>query len=214
MANLKNSSMTLSDDEKERPQTTSAKIIFTATWTILFCLAALMIVGIWSDILVDNRVFVPLLKVSLALSAVFVVYLIYVMFIGDTFARRNIERMQDKRGKKRKRRWTAVLGLFLLIPTLFILGIAKGLPFIGHYFTAHDAEMTLTIARKSSSYHQRYCSGRIEFKAYPYLFNDEVCGIQKADWETIQPGEKIVLIGKQSKYGFTVERYRLMEPPR
>jgi len=211
MFKINNSRLTLSDAEKERPQTTSAKIIFYATWTIIFCLAVLMVIGMWSDMLVDNQVFVPLMKISAGLAALFIVFLIYVLFIGDTFVRRNMARMQSKRGKKGNRNWALILGLLLVIPTLFIVGLGKGLPYIEHYLRAHEGEMLLTISGKGHSYRQRHCSGRIEFKDYPYLFNDEICGIQETDWDSIQPGQKILLIGKQSDYGFSVERYQLLE---
>ena len=206
MVNLDNLKNAFDKQDLEKPSTLIGKAIYYSTLFLLVLMLVLSVAVIWFDILVPNAIYINLVEWALALSLAIFVLWVYSAFIGDTFMRRNMEKTLSQRGK---RKWPVILGMALVFPIIFVLGFAKGIPLTEHYIFAKDAEIMLTVDRKGSSYYSKHCSGELYFREYPYLFNDSICGIQKADWEAIHAGQKIVLIGDQSHFGFVTKSYRV-----
>ncbi len=83
----------------------------------------------------------------------------------------------------------------------FTLPLARGLPVALHYMTAEDGgEMVVTVEKKTS---RKHCRRGAYIEEFTYMFNNEICGISKKYWEQLEPGQKLLLKGPVSDFGFT-----------
>jgi hypothetical protein len=190
--------------EFERPKSSSTLLI---TNSILFLIIALSITGIWSNILIPNEMYIDLFWWSIVVSLILFVIWLYVSIFLDCYAKRNADKFFKKSNRQK---YTLIFGMGIGIPILVAPAITRGVPSIPHLFLGQHTEHTVTVSAKRGGYYGKTCSGGVELKEYSYLFNNKICGLKKSDWQSINVGGKLILIGNYSSYGFTTDRYRLV----
>jgi hypothetical protein len=94
---------------------------------------------------------------------------------------------------------------FLLVPLLIYPSISVGLPSVLHVLVSKPAETVVTVRKESQS----YVKG-IYVEGHTYIFNDRVYGIEKIDWASLKPGDRVRLFGKKSCFGFSYSRYVIL----
>lgn len=178
-------------------QTRSQKV---AT-VIIICVVGLSIFGMLDGTLVNESLMEPALVLTAFLSLVCVPLLV-----------RTIRRAQNDIIGGRKQRRLGILSLIVVVPLFLYTSIARGLPILLHHVLSAPGEMTVTIRSKASSFSTKNClSGGVRVEEYVYLMNDHLCGFKQAYWENFKPGDKLILQGKKSSFGFSYKRYALIK---
>lgn len=97
---------------------------------------------------------------------------------------------------------TEVLGIVVRAA----MAVFGGAPAVGHYLTAHEGEMTVTVTGKGFRRATSRCSLRLyvgDFRDFP---SQSLCVSDRACAE-IKAGSRIRLQGEVSPCGITVDRY-------
>jgi len=190
-------------NEYATSQSSSVRLIVSA---LMIAVCFLAIIGGFSNYLVANHAYINLFWVALIISLVIYMLVLYLYINRNSYYRKTIDKLEVK---YRHVKLTLVLPLIFFVPGFIIPAVTKGLPLIPHYFVGQYSEYTVTVADKPNSYPRKGCAGRIRLVEYSYKFNDSLCGLNKPDWELLNVGDHITMIGKSSNYGFSVTGYKL-----
>lgn len=88
--------------------------------------------------------------------------------------------------------------------------ISVGIPSALHHISVSaPGELVVTVESKPSSYRERYRHGGVYIEEYKSFLNNQVYGIDKADWDSLRSGDKLRLSGKKSYFGFSYNQYEL-----
>lgn len=105
--------------------------------------------------------------------------------------------------------WKMVFGMVVGIPLLMFMGVCNGVPTLVHLLLPTEQRaVVVTVDHKSHGYYNKSCNGELFIKEFDGFLSN-VCGIQKADWQQIKDGQKMMLIGQRSAIGFSYSGYRL-----
>lgn len=177
-------------------QTQSQKV---AT-VIIICVVGLSIFGMVDGTLVNERLMKPALILTVFLS------LVCVPLLARTTCRAQNDIIGD-----RKQRLLGILGSIVVVPLFLYTAIAKGLPILCHHVLSAPGQITVTVQSKASSFSSKNCAaGGIRIQEYAYLMNDDLCGFKQSHWENFKHGDKLILQGKKSSFGFSYKRYALV----
>ena len=162
---------------------------------ILFTVFTLSIIGIFTHrILVHEHIMAKLLWVTMAYSiAILLLNFVYGVWQDTEFKRRLIAG-----GKKP---WEMFLVMLLVIPIMSYFAFNKGLPACVHALTSKPSNMVVTVKDMLRS--GRFCSDAVFLEEYSYFMNSRICGVSKAVWRELKPGDRIRLTGEVSFVGFT-----------
>lgn len=162
---------------------------------LLFCVVTLALVGTFSSVLLHES-YLQYYSIFIALVAIGVlVYFLRFVYVHKT----------------RFRGFSFILfacfctGIFSLF--IFFTFI-RGLPTALHYLSAKASVQAFTVEKKYSHYEQAYCFGGIRLQEFQFYLNREICGLQKQDWQQLKKGDKLLLLGKRSPFGFTFKQYQ------
>lgn len=169
--------------------------------TILYLIFPLSFIGFFSRTLIYqwflDLFFYPVLLMSLVVASVVAYQILF----------RVRDRVEGELKKRNKKLWTGVIGVYIFVPIFFYSALLKGVPVLIHSLTYSSSEVHLKVRKKSYRYSVKHCrSGAIFIEGYDYFLNDKLCGFIKSDWESIAAGDRIILMGKVSKFGFTVNK--------
>lgn len=67
----------------------------------------------------------------------------------------------------------------------------------------------MTVRAKRNPYRSRDCSGKLWLDEYKYFANDFICGVKKEHWEMLESGDKLILVGMVSTFGFEFKGYTI-----
>ncbi len=165
---------------------------------IVFVLLGMSFIGIFSNMLITEKIIIYLTWVAAVFSIIMVVTALYYYFKYTHFSD----------STKNKSTLHIVLSTVTVLPSFAFLGLVQGLPPVLHYFTSTNASITVTVKSIPSSHYSKYCKGAVYIKEYSYFFNDKLCNINTKLWSTLSPGDKIFLVGQISPYSFTYDHYK------
>lgn len=169
--------------------------------SVVLCVTLLSTFGIFNRTLVDEQV-----MRAAVIAAPFLTLLCLPLVVRPVLRNPSLGF-----SKSRWKRWRMILG-FAFIVWLFIHNaIARGLPIFCHYLVSSPGEITVTVTAKASEYKTKGCSsGRVTLTEFGSIWNSDLCGLQQAHWQRLKPGDKLLLQGQKSIFGFSVKRYGLI----
>ena len=157
-------------------------------------------IGSFLHVLVNER----LVTILLFVSAIVTLILYYI-------ALKNRTKLTEfyKKSKRKYSAWSVILSLLIAIPMFSTILIAKGLPSALHFLASSNASLDVSVIKKRSrSFRSKYCSGQVEVKEYQYDFLiNSVCVDNLGVWSSLKPGDRLKLIGRQSIFGFSYNKY-------
>lgn len=172
-------------------------------WTLfLYAMLGSMLWGMFSDIIVNEDILIPLAWLAAGISVLGVGYSLYALFKAES-------RLREVARAQRRKTWLMGLGLVIGIPILCFGFLVKGLPTVLHYALARDGEQIVVVDHLAANYSSRVCNGGVFIQGPHSFLNDEICGIQEKDWRGLKPGAIIRLMGEESVFGFTYDRYQI-----
>lgn len=161
----------------------------------------LMLIGTVSNMLITPALFSVLQLLALALSIAVTVYLFWLWYLET---KQPESSRTDVFSNSDLPRWQLVAALFWL-PALFIfIPLVYGAPYVLHSLSGNYASLDLVVGSKTSSYHQRGCSGELIFQHYDML-NRTLCGFEPELWHSVQPGDTVRVYGRVSALGFSFD---------
>lgn len=171
-------------------------------YAITLPIAALIFIGLNSSFLASEEHVIDFIFGGLAFSSI-VLFLKFVTIVnqGTTYT------------KKLRRRGVKPLTAFLVsivaVPAFTTFAFYKGLPRAINYFISEPGEITVTVRAKRNPYRSRDCSGKLWLDEYKYFANDFICGVKKEHWEMLESGDKLILVGMVSTFGFEFKGYTI-----
>lgn len=150
--------------------------------------------------LINNDLFIKLVIGSLIYSLIIIGMYLRVFFKKDSGLSQSIR-------DNGKNPLTVIIALVFVMPLLHVPAISKGIPAAIHHIVAKEAEQIVTVKKSAGSYSSKYCDGGVYVKEYDYFFNNEICGLARDDWKSLEKGSRILLIGEKSSLGFSYDRY-------
>ena len=163
----------------------------------------LMFASIKKNILVNNDIMLLFLWCGIAYASIILLIIIYSLFKNNSQLRKNWESVFN-------RIWVILFACIVIMPFISIISFSIGIPATLHFITAKDSEITVTVRKKHHTFlgGSNHCDGGVRLKEYKYFINDKICNITEFDWDRLEVGNKILLIGKKSPFGFTIEKYK------
>lgn len=169
---------------------------------IIFFLMVLItaLFGIFSNMLVNESILIYEYSNYIALVTV-LIFLISLFKPNSTLKKRLEE--------QKKSIVLSTIIMICFIPLITKLTCERGIPIILHTFTKKPSEMKVVVSKQESSKH---CRKGVELFGYERLGNGKVCGLGDKFLSFAKSGTKFTLIGEESIFGFTTDRYRYKEP--
>ncbi|MHB8137849.1 MAG: hypothetical protein ACYDGO_05610 [Smithellaceae bacterium] len=167
---------------------------------LILAFAIFTYIAIFSHVLINENVILPLTVVSIATSALVIIY----------FYRKLLDKTSilSKRIKEKGERKISFLFIYFFIsPMVIYPTISIGIPSAFHMLVSEPGELVVTVEYKSN-YHRSFRNGCFDIEGYKYPLNDEVCGASKDEWDSFVVGDKILLSGKKSYLGFSYNKYK------
>lgn len=97
----------------------------------------------------------------------------------------------------------------LCVPLMTLPFCMYGLPLVLHKVASNEARVVVTVSHASFPFKRKRCSGKVYIEEYRLNGEQRVCGIQEEQWSALASGDKIILFGDKSIFGFTYERYKV-----
>ncbi|MBU1052393.1 MAG: hypothetical protein KKC46_01010 [Proteobacteria bacterium] len=167
----------------------------------LFCaIIGFSFFPIFSRVLVNDNVIVTFSVLAIIVYILTVIYFFIVLLNKTSKFHKNIE----AQGKKPS---LLLLGICFLSPLILYMSISVGLPSALHMLVSEPGQLVVTVKSKRSV---RYCRNGMYINEHKYFLNNEVCRINKADWESLASGDKISLLGRKSYFGFSYDQYKIL----
>ena len=153
-----------------------------------------------SNTLINENVVFLLAIIVIIASILSIVFFVRVLSDKTSVFLKNIR-------ENRERPIIVILFLCLIAPFILYTSISIGIPSALHILLSEPGELMVTVKSKPSSYSERYHHGGVYVEEYNYFLNDKVYGINKTDWDSMVPGDKLRLLGKKSYLGFSYNQY-------
>jgi len=170
----------------------------------LLIMSILSIYGIWSDFLPNGEFFGYMQIVSLFVATILTL-LFYIEFSKPTSRfRTNIKGKQSP--------LATAIAIALVLYIVSYISITLAMLALLHEFTASKGQQSFVVKSKSSSYHDRRCTGGITIEHKSFL-KDKICGIPQDFWQDISKGDMLILMGKKSQFGLSYDRVKYIKKP-
>jgi|GEM_PF-3267172 len=175
---------------------------------ILFVFAAVfycvLLLGAVLDVLMSDAVIERLFIISLIVS-------VPQYYVGIKY-RHIVNRSYQEAGRIR-RKWGSALAFMMAVSWKSIVVVAKGAPSLRHYVVSSPSEKIVTISTKSSRFgrssRRNRCRGRVRVAEYSrYFLYNNICIQDRLLWLSLNPGDQIKLIGRESFIGFSYSDYK------
>ncbi len=92
-----------------------------------------------------------------------------------------------------------------------VVCLQSTLPGIVTRFAGTPATAELTVAALHRNTSRRYCNEGLTVAGLPFYAND-ICGLPRAQWEKIRPGDRLLVEGEANRFGFVSRRVVLILP--
>ena len=161
----------------------------------------MLFVGLHLNVLIDESL-VTILRYTAVIISITLYYI----------ALKNRERLKEtyKKAQRKFSPWFVVISLFIAIPVISELVIAKALPSLLHYIVTSPSSLVVTVNAKGRAFDSsKYCHGKVEVKEYQYNFSiNKICLNDKALWSSLKSGDKLTLTGDKSFIGFSYSEFK------
>ncbi|MDC8830006.1 hypothetical protein [Alteromonas gilva] len=107
-----------------------------------------------------------------------------------------------------RRRLYGALGGALIVAIFVALATFRGAPVALHLYVMNSkpASQQVTISALPQRYRRKHCNGKIYLQEYDGQFFNYVCQItSRTQWQSLRPGQKVLLRGSRSSLGFLAE---------
>lgn len=106
----------------------------------------------------------------------------------------------------RKTKELAILlfGIPLIIYMFSAIVLEKTIPSLLHIMISKPGKLIVSIDKKTHKT-RRNCHNGFKLKNYNNLLNGELCYLDNKMWSTLKPGDRLILSGNKSIFGFTVK---------
>lgn len=169
---------------------------------LLIVISGLAILAIFSNFLANDFLHEYFMYGALGFSLIILVFILFAI-LRDRSA--YIEKMRNQ-GRSP---FLGIIGMITMVPLFTLVASCQGLPIVLNYMYGVPGELMVTVQAKPAGYHNRRCSGKVMLKEYTSFLNDKVCGIEETDWRRLEPGSKLILFGKKSKFGIQYNEYKI-----
>lgn len=159
-------------------------------WVILLFWAT------FGKIIVNEKLFIY--NWSNILAIAITIWMFVSMFNPDSRLRKSVE-------KSNKNIVVTSIAILIAMPFLVKITVEQGLPIFFHHVTKEPSQIEGVIEEKVSF---RRCRQGVQLKGYDYFSNGRVCGLSKDILDVAEYGDKLILIGEKSPFGFTYSSYR------
>lgn len=188
---------------------TRTQVVFSI-WLILFLLLMMFcLYGIYADFL-PARAYLEFMNIPSHSLAVLLTLPMLIMAIRPP---------ANLAASYRSMGWKRVFVFFMPIVMFFMMrtGALEGAPAVLHHLAEHETySQTLPVTSKGSRFYSRrgLCKGGVyvDYSALSNLriFGDvRVCGVRRDDWEEVEAGNIIRLMGERSVFGFAYQSYSI-----
>ena len=175
-------------------QTKAQKLAQIVFFSILF-LAGF---GLVNETLIHEYLLKKLLVVAIVISMIFLSIILYFNKKHGGYKSR------CARSNIKYKPWHCTLGVIVTVPLFTYCAVARGVPILFHYIASNDGKVVVTVKTKPNSYRTKRClGGSIQVEEYKYFLNDRICGFNRAEWNSFNKQDNIVLKGKVSFIGFS-----------
>jgi hypothetical protein len=155
--------------------------------------------GGFSHIIVNESLFIFEWS-NYAAIVMTLIFLILLLKPNSTF-KKNIE-------EQKKSIEMAVLAMLIAVPLVTKLACERGIPIILHTLTSKASQMDVIVAKQISN---KGCRKGVKLIGYDRFANGKVCGLHDKFLSFAKQGTKLTLIGEESIFGFTMDKYRYQE---
>ncbi|WP_146151187.1 hypothetical protein [Photobacterium lutimaris] len=174
---------------------------------IPFCIIlALIQVAIWSDILVYKA---P--RDVLSIVSVLLFSSILLLFVFSLLLNRNFRKLwfskEGVNGRK-NRPILAAISVFVIVPLFTHIAVIRGIPAVINLAPFGIGSQVVTVVETTSS---KSCRRGAEINEFSGFINNEICGLPRWAWESLNPGDKLELIGKKSPVSFSYQKFIIIK---
>lgn len=167
-------------------------LILTLTFSFL------LLWGVFSKTIVNEDIFIY--HWTKILTFIITIYLLNLSFKSDSWLQKGFN-VQKNNSKIKK-----VISIIIGVPILSTIFLEMSVPAALHYFFSKPSEKIVIIEKKLQG-HRLYCHNGVILKGHDSL-NGRVCGLDDTTINKISSGDKLVLSGNTSIFGFTYNKYR------
>ncbi len=176
----------------------------TLTLILFLFIAFLAFIGLSSDILIDDKIFLYLIYTAITITVLSYIF----FFIQLKNCQSGLRQCMHRQGHSFCK---IILAIVLGTPIFVLPAVTRGIPAVIHNFTATQGHMDVTIARKVNTHYSMGCHGGAYLLGRHFFYNDRICGIPDKDWQELNKGDQIRLYGKASVIGFTYDQYTMLD---
>ncbi|ENM5723896.1 hypothetical protein V4V59_003823 [Vibrio mimicus] len=174
---------------------------------IPFCIIlALIQVAIFSDILV-YKVARDVLSIASVLLFSSILFLFVVSLLFNRNFRKILFSNEGVKGRKNKP-ILAAIGMFIIVPLFTHIAVIRGVPSVINLAPFRVGSQIVTVVEKTSS---KSCRLGVEVIEFSGFINNKICGLPRWAWESLNPGDKLELIGKKSPVGFSYRKFIIIK---
>ena len=101
------------------------------------------------------------------------------------------------------------LSIIVGVPLLLTLLLERGIPIFLHHLFSKPSKKIVSIEKKID-WHSLYCNHGVVLKDYD-SFNGRVCGLKEDVFHKVSSGDKIILYGNSSIFGFDYDKYTMLK---
>ncbi len=164
-------------------------------------IVALIVIGVFSDFLISERVAAYFVWTGIALSIV-------ILFLIGKLILSNKSKFRENMKAQGKSPLAGIIATIIFVPCMVIFGFYKGLPVALNFIVGKPEKIVATVFKKPTTYYNKRCSGSLYLIKYQSFKIDKICGIEEGDWKKIKTGDQLELSGKGSVFGLSYESYR------
>lgn len=169
--------------------------------TIALFIAGFVLLGLYSDFLVNEEIILYFIYAGFGFSLLIVIpTLVKIAKEKSTY----IQKLRDQ-GKSPL---IGIIAIVVMIPVLVVTAFYKGLPVALNYIVGSSGVIEVAVRSKPAGYLDKYCPGEIDLQEYVYFLNDRICGVSETDWRRLRKWDKLVLAGKKSLFGMHYYEYK------
>ena len=165
---------------------------------IILILSFLLLWGAFSKLIVNENLFIY--HWSKILTLILTIYLLNLLFKKNSWLQKGFK-LQNGNSKIKQ-----ALSIIIGVPILSIIFLERSVPTTLHYFFSKPSEQIVTIEKKIEG-RRKFCDNGAIIKNYN-SFNGKICGLDDDIINKISTGDKLVLFGNSSIFGFTYDKYK------
>jgi len=156
-----------------------------------------MILGVFNQTIVNENLFG--FYWTKILTIVIVIYFVIISFNDNSWLSKSYNFQKNSKIKK-------FLSIAIGIPMIITIILERGVPIFLHQLIAKPSKKTVIVNKKIEGY-RKSCKNGVTLVGYSDTYNGRLCGLEADMLATISKGDKIILFGENSIFGFSYHKY-------